>query len=169
MSSATEPRHDLASRQAALVEAIMTGAAAPAGFDNERLRMASVALFRKRLRTVAQAWPMLGRELGERFRDCFSDYSRQHPIPRFGGPLADGRAFVRWLAARQAISDETRAAALWIDVQYKSTRTGLIPRRGPALRLALSRRPWRLTVAVRCPGIATRIWQLSRRSHGLSS
>jgi hypothetical protein len=49
----------LAEDQAALVAALVAGAALPDGFDAERVRVAREALLRKRAGEVAMAWPVL--------------------------------------------------------------------------------------------------------------
>jgi hypothetical protein len=160
MSPSAEGRASLAAQQAALVEALLAGGEAPAGFDEERLRVAGSALARKRAQAVARAWPGLASGLGTRFAERFAAYALTSPLPRHGGPCADGRAFARWLAARGELPDAGRLQALGIDVRYRLTPSGLVARRGPVLRVALLRRPRRLIVAMRLPWLGERWWRL---------
>jgi hypothetical protein len=151
MSLPAEGGSNLAAQQAALVAALLAGDEVPAGFDAERLRVAGRALERKRLRAVARAWPVLASALGARFAELFFSYAQVNPLPRQGGPLADGRFFVRWLLAREELPEAARLQALSIDLRYRTTANGLIPRRGPALCATWLRQPRRLVVAVRLP------------------
>src|SRR5262249_22125644 len=95
-----ETRRRLADSQAELVQGLTGRGPLPAGFDQERVRIAAEALARKRLRSAARAWPALHRALGEKFAPHFEEYAASAPLPREGGPLADGRAFVQFLAGR---------------------------------------------------------------------
>jgi hypothetical protein len=126
----------LADQQAALIAALMTDAAAPAGFDADRLRAAADALAFKRARAVLHAWPGLQRSLGATYRAWFAAYATRHPIPALGGPLADGRAFVRELASKVRLADDVRVQALALDSRFRCTRAGLVRRRVPVPRLA---------------------------------
>ena len=58
-------RHgDLATRQAALVDALVAGGPVPAGIDPNRLAAARRALVRKRAGAAAVQWPLLAASLG---------------------------------------------------------------------------------------------------------
>ncbi len=90
--------------------------------------------------------------LGELFRA----FATTATTPRLGGPLADGRAFARWLSQSQKLPDAGRVESLAVDLRYRSTPQGLVPRRGPALRFALLHRERRLVIAVRLPWLGER-------------
>jgi hypothetical protein len=147
-----EDRERLASRQAELARALTGRAGPPEGFDPDRLRAAAEALSRKRARSVERAWPSLVEALGEDFEPLFAAYAAEAPLPPRGGPLADGRNFVRFLARRGRLRDATRLEALSVDLRYASRPTGLVRRRGPALAIALLRHPRRLILAIGWPG-----------------
>ena len=126
----------LAQQQAALTAALVGQATVPPGFDADRVRAAADALAFKRARAVLHAWPGLRTSLADTFRAHFAAYAAAHPIPALGGPLADGRAFVRHLVRTVAVSDEIRLQALALDASYRSTRAGLVRRRVRVPRLA---------------------------------
>ena len=138
----------LAEQQAELVAALTGRGALPAGFDRTRIDAAADALAFKRMRAVAQAWPGVRASLGETFRDLFSAYAAGCLLPAQGGPLADGRAFVRYLASKGPLADTVRLHALEVDVRCRRTSQGLAPRRLPAVRLAWLRQSRTLAVAV---------------------
>jgi hypothetical protein len=73
-----------------------------------------------------------------------------------GGPLADGRAFARWLARRRELSDAARPAVLAVDLRYATVTGGLRPRRGPALVIGRLRRPWLIVIGLRWPWLGER-------------
>ncbi len=156
MSPSTESRARLAAQQATLVSALMARGEPPADFDGTRLRAAIVSLARKRARAVARAWPGLALELGRCLDERFAAYAADVPLPRAGGPLADGRAFARWLADRGELPEVGRLQALAVDLRFASTGSGLLPRRGPTCRIAWLRRSRRLVVAVRLPWLGER-------------
>jgi hypothetical protein len=167
MSLPAETRARLAAEQATLVAALVGRGAAPPGFDAWRVSVTAAALARKRARAAARAWPGLARALGRRFGEVFAAYADAAPLPREGGPLADGRAFARWLAARGELPEAGRLQALAVDLRYADNPDGLTPRRGPALRAAWLRQSRRLIVAVRLPWLGEH-WlssPLGRRRH----
>jgi hypothetical protein len=142
-----DARARLAALQAELVAALAGHAAPPTGFDAERIRAAAAALATKRRRAMARAWPGLTAAIAEHF----DSYAAATPLPRLGGPLADGRAFLRWLAARAEYPHQTRLQALAVDLRYATTADGLVPRRGPMLKAAWLRSTRRLVMALRLP------------------
>jgi hypothetical protein len=146
-----ETRARLAAQQADLVAALTGRGEGPAGFDSERLRVVASALTTKRLRAVGRAWPDLATELGDRFAEVFRRYAQTHPLPHLGGPLADGRAFARFLAANHELPDAGRSQALAVDLHYAGRADGLVRRRWPYVRFALFANPCRLIVASRLP------------------
>jgi hypothetical protein len=146
-----EARARLAAAQADLVAALVAGGAAPPGFDRRRLEAAVASLAAKRSRAAARAWPGLAGALGDRFAARFAAFAVAVPQPRHGGPLADGRAFARWLAEAGTLPDAVRPQLLAVDLRYAGSPDGLRPRRGPCLKVALLRRPCRLVVGVQLP------------------
>jgi hypothetical protein len=72
--------------------------------------------------------------LGADYRAQFAAYAARTPLPQNGGPLADGRRFVQYLAARMSLTDDAKLQALAIDASYRLSSTGLVRRRLPALR-----------------------------------
>jgi len=139
----------LAQRQAELVAALARGSPAPAGFDRERLRLAGESLARKRAGAVARAWPRLTVALADRYPTLFSEFASAHPLPSHGGPLADGRAFARWLANRGQLADAGKLETLMVDLHFVSGPQGLRPRRGPALKAVWLGERRRLVLGVR--------------------
>jgi hypothetical protein len=93
-------REDLAARQAALLEALLTDAPAPSGFDPERLRIEADVVLTKRRRLVAYLRPDLPEALGERFRPLFGAYAAEHPkaVTMRAREYAD--TFADWLVSR---------------------------------------------------------------------
>jgi hypothetical protein len=156
MSLSAEERARLAAQQTALVSALLAGGEVPGGFDSQRVRAAAEALARKRERSAARAWPELARDLGERFHELFAIYAAAMPLPARGGPLADGRLFAGWLARREELPASGRLQVLGVDLRYKTTPDGLVPRWGPAFRAVLLDRPRRLVLAVRLPWLGER-------------
>ena len=146
-----EGRRELAARQAALVAALAGRAAPPLGFDADRLRATAVSLANKRRRAVARAWPGLTDALGDRFAERFDAYAKSAPLPSDGGPLADGRAFLRWLTAagEPVLACEMQQFA--VDLRFRWTNGGLTPRRGLAVKFARLGKPRRTIIAVRLP------------------
>ncbi|WP_406693391.1 hypothetical protein V5E97_20415 [Singulisphaera sp. Ch08] len=151
-----DPRELLAAQQAELVRALTGQAGPPDGFIPGHVRAATLALARKRARSVTRAWPSLVEALGPDFEPCFGSYTADAPLPRQGGPLADGRNFVRALAREGKLSDQARLEALSVDLHYASQAGGLVARRGPSLAIALLRHPRRLILAARWPGLGVR-------------
>jgi hypothetical protein len=142
--------------QAALVSALTGRGAPPAGFDAGRLRAAKSALTAKRLEAVARAWPGVAEALGDCFEEHFHTFTMTTPLPRIGGPLADGRAFLHWLAAANSLPEAGRLQALVVDLRYTTTAGGLRPRRWPSLKAALLHGPRRLVVGLRLPWLGER-------------
>jgi hypothetical protein len=133
------------------VSALVAQEELPAGFDAVRLRVAAASLARKRARAAARAWPGLARSLGRGFGELFAAYAEAVPLPRDGGPLADGRAFARWLAARGQLPEAGRLQALAVDLRYAGNADGLLPRRWSTCKTAWLPQSRRLIVAVWLP------------------
>ena len=85
----------LAARQLALVSALVAGAAAPAGMDQERVNVQAQALLRKRARSVARLQPDVAARLGDGFWPAFEQYAAQSAPP--AGSAADARAFAKYI------------------------------------------------------------------------
>ncbi|MDT8914079.1 hypothetical protein [Amycolatopsis sp. PS_44_ISF1] len=93
-------REDLAARQAALLEALLTDAPTPPGFDSVRLRIEADVLLTKRRKLVAHLRPDLPETLGERFRPLFGAYAAEHPKAVTVRAREYADAFSTWLIAR---------------------------------------------------------------------
>jgi hypothetical protein len=154
--SSGEARSRLAAQQAELVRALAGLGAAPEGFDPRRVQATAVALQTKRAMALARAWPALVRALGDRFEESFTAYASATPLPREGGPLADGRAFARRLARAGALPEAGRLEVLAVDLHHVATTDGLIRRRGFAWVAALLKEPRRVVVGVRLPWLGAR-------------
>jgi hypothetical protein len=118
----------LAEQQAALVRALTGQGPPPVGFDAGRVGVVARSLVMKRLRSVRRVWPGLARALGDDFDRLFVNYATGRPIPRRGGALADGDAFVAHLVATENCPDEARRERLAIALQYRRTADGLVRR-----------------------------------------
>jgi hypothetical protein len=153
-------REQLAKAQAELVRALVAHGPVPAGFDEARVRVAARSLVNKRRQALARAWPKLVEVVGETFAARFTSYAEAQPLPGCANPLADGRAFLRWLDAQAPLSDDARLEALAFDVHFVVTPSGLGPRRGFAFKSARLRD--RRVVAARVPWLGERWWGLPR-------
>jgi hypothetical protein len=142
-------RRRLAERQAALVRALVGQGPAPADVDGARVAVCAASLAVKRRVAAARLWPEVSRSLGGRFAERFAAYAAECPLPLDGGPLLDGRAFARWLADREPLTDAARLEVLAVDVRWVATASGLRPRRGPWLRIVRLEGRW--AVAWRLP------------------
>jgi hypothetical protein len=147
-----EARERLAHQQSELVFALAGQRPPPAAFDPEQVLAAARSLAVKRRRSVARAWPGLAASLGQRFAVIFDDYAAIVQLPSRGGPVADGRAFLRWSAAAER-PEVSRSQALNVDLNFVTTLAGLQPRRGPALKAIILHNPRRLVVGLRLPAL----------------
>jgi hypothetical protein len=162
---ATDPaRVRLAQAQLALVQALARQADIPAVFNAAQVQAAADALVQKRARTLARAWPGLWQALGLRFMEQFARFAATAAVPGQGGPLADGRAFVGYLAARGELPAEGRLEALAVDLRYEAVADGLVWRRWPAVRAGWFGRRYGLIVAVRVPWLGEKWWALGRKA-----
>jgi hypothetical protein len=87
----------------------------------------------------------------------FRAYATLHALPSEGGPLADGYAFARHLQSERLFPEAARGELLTVQLRYRATARGLVRRRGPVVRLALLRRPFRLILAIRLPWLGERL------------
>ena len=102
MTRAPHPADDLASRQAALIAALVAGAEPPAGFDAGRVSATRRALLVKRASEVAREWPLLAASFGTDWSDRFTTWARDRaPV----GALRDGWDFARTLDAAGALPE----------------------------------------------------------------
>jgi len=154
-----DPRERLSATQAQLVSALVDGGTAPPGFDAQRVAVAASALVRKRARLVRHAWPSLAASLGEAFDERFAAVAATPP-PREGGGIADGFALADALAADGVLSGEARVERLLLRAGWRRTRGGAVPRRGAFAGCAVAGPPRRLVLAVRVPGLGTRLLTL---------
>jgi hypothetical protein len=151
-----EKRTSLALRQAALLNALVSGSEPPPGFDAQRVVAAAESLARKRARSAARAWPGLAYALGEKFDERFACYAAASALPLKGGPFADGHGFARWLSSRGWLPEGGRLEVMAVDLRYRRVPAGLVRRRWPTLRVGWSRPSRRVTIAIRLPAIGER-------------
>ena len=156
--SLDQARAKLAKAQLALVQALTRQTSAPDDFDVSRLQVAADALIQKRVRHVDRAWPSLRRAFGPRFLDRFAEFAVTAAIPRRGGPVADGRAFVRYLDGRGELPEEARLEALVVDLRYAAVQDGLVPRRLPTFRIGWFPKQFGTVLAVRVPWLGEYWW-----------
>jgi len=149
-------RDDLARRQAEVVSALVGEEAPPAGFDAARLRLAAAGLREKRAHAIARAWPRLARALGPDFADAVERHVRRLPSAPPSGPLGDGRALARSLAAEGRLPWEGRVELLSAELRHRWPADGRrLPRRAGAAA-AWRRSPPEVVVALRLPGLGER-------------
>jgi hypothetical protein len=121
----------LAERQAALVAALVSDGAPPAGFDPVRVKATAVALLRKRAGEVGDRWPTLRAQWGPQWTHSFGEWARGRP-PQ--GSLRDGWDFA--LAHRSALSAAAVADLAGVEATYVyDSVSAPRPRRLPAVRL----------------------------------
>lgn len=153
-------REQLSGAQAELLRALVANGPIPAGFDEQRLRATARSLINKRRQSLARAWPNLIRILGDAYRERFAQYAQAHPLPTGGAPLADGRAFLRWLDSQQPLCDAARLEALAFDMRFTMTADGLRPRHGMVVKLVKLRETPALVVAARLPWLGECRWRI---------
>ena len=154
-------RVKLAKAQLALVQALTGRTTVLADFDKSRWWAAADALLQKRARQVDRAWPSLRRVLDPRFLERFAEFAATATIPGRGGPLADGRGFIRHLEGRDELPAEVRLEAFAVDLRYASVCDGLAPRRLPTIRVGWSSRDRRLVLAVFIPWVGEYCFSLA--------
>jgi hypothetical protein len=121
---------NLAERQAALVAALVAGAAPPSGFSARHLTAAKAALLAKRAEEVKRVWPALSAAYGAQWAGAFAQWAASRS-PQ--GALRDGWDF--------AIDQPPPAPAAQIELRVRQAlwvqpRSGALRRRRlPALRL----------------------------------
>lgn len=122
------PRERLAARQRELVQALVAGAAVPAGFDESRVKVTSRALISKRAGEVASTWPRLRVSLEGEFRRLFFAWADGRPPL---GSLVDGFLFAGELADSDALPElgaeelaDVRACLVMTPHQHLHRRSG---------------------------------------------
>lgn len=151
----------LAQAQAALVRSLTTPAAPPPGFDTHRVTVSAQALVKKRIRTVARAWPRLTAALGDQYETRFQAYALRQPLPRHGGPLADGYGFARFLKANGELPEAGRWEIFVVELGHVLRPDGLHPRRGFYVQAARFPQLHLLALAAKIPWLASRIFTLT--------
>jgi hypothetical protein len=152
MAGDSDRRERLAAAQSRLLRCLMEAAEAPPGFASGDVEAAAEALASKRRHAVARAWPTVVRWLGVRFRERFDGFARSMSLPGEGGPLADGRAFVRELAREGPLPREVMRQVLAVDLRFRQTRRGLEPRRGLSVTWGRLEARGRVLLGVRWAG-----------------
>jgi hypothetical protein len=153
-------REQMASQQAELVRALVAQGPMPVGFDRERFSVLARSLVNKRRQALARAWPNIAKILGAIYVERFTSYAQANPLPLGGSTLADGREFLRWLAAQAPPGDAARIEALAFDLRWKPTLLGLARRRGIAVKIVKLRETPVLVIAVRLPWLGERWWRV---------
>jgi hypothetical protein len=148
--SGDEDRHSLADQQARLVEALISDAAAPEGFDAGQVALTARTLHQKRARAVAKSWPAVADGLGANFGALFESYAAAQPLPT-SGAVDDGMGFATWLK-RQNLLDDAGC------VQWLLHRAA----RGWPIRTVRLSRTRRLTIAVRIPALGVLLFSIPR-------
>lgn len=134
----------------------------PEGFDVDRMQAASQGLLRKRRRELLHAWPQLRDWNDDRFDAAFLAFAAVSPLPSAGGPLADGRLFLEFLAERRTLSDQVKLARLRFDLHYSRVRGSFLPRTGVVLRFEFLSEECRGILGVRLPWLGERVVKLPR-------
>lgn len=97
-----QSRKELASEQKKLLEALLAGAKAPDGFNQNDIETASDALLRKRIRTMQRAHPQLQKILDNTSnRAILNSFIKANPSCHPDGPRKDGKAFLFYLRIRR--------------------------------------------------------------------
>ncbi|QUQ72030.1 hypothetical protein [Kutzneria sp. CA-103260] len=101
-------RDRLAAQQASLLRALLAGAPAPDGFDDNRIRAQAHALLSKRSRVTWHLRPDLAAELGDRFGVLFAEYAAGHPKTVGLRARQDAEQFGLWLVAQGHLTPSRR-------------------------------------------------------------
>jgi hypothetical protein len=133
-----------------LLGALVGSEEAPAGFPAERIHAVREALVAKRLQAVARVWPALTHSLGAVFAERFREFAGRTPPPESGGALADGLRFAHTLSD-VTLDDRARVEVLGVELHFRTTPAGLVPRKGACLRWAYLSQSRRFHLAWRLP------------------
>ncbi len=153
-------RQSIANTQAELIRALVHGTPVPAGFDEPRVRSVARSLVNKRRQALARSWPTLVQRIGNKYVEQFTEYGKSHPLPASANSLADGRAFLAWLAAKEPPTDALRIEALAYDMRWRETPLGLCRRGGSAVKLARLPQSGKWVLGLRLPWSGERWWGL---------
>ncbi|MFI7636592.1 hypothetical protein [Nonomuraea sp. NPDC049400] len=107
-----EDRRRLAEAQGRVVAALVAGAAVPAGFDPERMRVQASSLIAKRRGIVARLRPDAAAAAGADLAAEFAAYARSRSAPP-PGYRADADDFAAWLRERGRMPDPPRKPRWW--------------------------------------------------------
>jgi hypothetical protein len=102
-------RERLAAQQAQLLNALLAGGEAPAGFDEQRVEVERRALLAKRRGIVRMLGPEVANELGDRFRPLFDAYALANPRRAGSRAREDTAAFAEWLRAAGELQVKRKA------------------------------------------------------------
>jgi len=122
---------NLGIQQAALLDALLSSAPAPIGFNALRIQAAARSLAEKRRHAVMTTWPILAGVLDERFAGLFDGYGTSNALPAEGNANLDGRLFCDWLANRGEFPQEATIERMRYDLHYLVSDSRLLTRRGP--------------------------------------
>ncbi|HEY0637541.1 MAG TPA: hypothetical protein VGD67_07825 [Pseudonocardiaceae bacterium] len=106
-------RERLRVAQAELARALLAGGAAPAGFDERRVRVEARALLNKRRRITELLRPDLVEALGDRYRAVYDGWAVTHPRPVGLGFRGDADRFGEWLVAEGLMPRPRRRRWPW--------------------------------------------------------
>ncbi len=156
MSSSS--RESIAKTQADLVRALVLGSPIPAGFDENRVRSVGRSLVNKRRQALARTWPSLAKRVGESFVAKFTEFATTHPLPACANALADGRAFLAWLAEKEKPTDPLRVEALAYDMRWRETPLGVTRRTGFCIKIGRLPQSGKWVIGMRTPWSNERWW-----------
>ncbi|KOV79042.1 hypothetical protein ADL03_38790 [Nocardia sp. NRRL S-836] len=91
-----------------MLNALLAGGAAPAGFDEQRVEVERRALLAKRRGIVRMLGPEVANELGDRFRQLFDVYAPANPRRAGSRAREDAAAFAEWLRAAGELPEKRK-------------------------------------------------------------
>src|SRR4051794_123732 len=92
-----ESRRRIGLAQAQLLDALLGGSPAPAGFPQDRVALCALTLQRKRLRTILRLHPELKEIQSDWLETAFERFLQDHPGMPPAGAGADAHAFIALL------------------------------------------------------------------------
>jgi len=159
LSADLAARARLEADQGALLKSLWSQGEIPPGFDAERVALAGSGLASKRRRALGSSWSTLREAVGTDFDELYQRYAKERPLPRYGGPLADGRLFLRWLdsGGRRRLPNQVRLQELGLDLRFELSDEGFKPRgRKFAACWTVFRGPPRIVLGLRFPPFGDR-------------
>lgn len=136
----------------------------PEGFDENKLKIASTSLFKKRIYGIIKTWSDVSDYLGDSFYEIFNQYALNESIPIEGGSLADGRAFIEYLKQTQTLPNNILLHSFLIDLQYKNSE-GLIPRKRYNIVIKSLKTSDHFVIGLYIPFLRTKIIKLPFLKH----